>query len=423
MIKGMIVSVGGTPQALIPSLREYKPAFVCFFTSQQSVDKVPEIKQNLDFCFEDYKVVLDDVNDLLHCYEKALACCDFFERKRVPPEEVLVDYTGGTKVMSAALALLAVSKGFSLSYVGGAERDKGGLGQVIDGKEQVFAQANPWEVMAIDEIKRVVLLFNKFQFEAAEKALEDAINKVRKEDLKHYFESLRKLCQGYFLWDRFAHKKAMAPLKEGLEELRRYAAISGDKGASSLAAKVEENLQFLKEFSANSKDFSQPSRWHLLDLLANAKRRSEEGKYDDAVARLYRSLELLAQLKLREKYGIDTGNVDLSRLQQRLKTSEIVGKLRRNHLDRSDGKIKLGLKAAYNLLYELGDELGKQYDTCKDIAGVLAARNASILAHGFTPVTKDTFGKLWELVLQFGGVDIAELPSFAKLPPRLGKAS
>jgi len=422
MSKGMIVSVGGTPEALIPSLKEYKPAFVCFFSSQQSIDKVPEIKRKLDFRFEDYKVVLDDVNDLLQCYEKALACCDFFERKKVPPEEIVVDYTGGTKVMSAALVLLAVSKGFSLSYVGGTERDKGGLGQVIDGGEQVFAQANPWEVMAIDEIKRLVLLFNRFQFEAAEKQLEDAINKVRKEDLKHYFESLRKLCQGYLLWDRFAHKKAMAPLREGLEELRRYAGISGDKAASSLANKVEENLQFLKDFSANSGNFSQPSRWHLLDLLANARRRSEEGKYDDAVARLYRSLEFLAQLKLRGEYGIDTGNVDLSRLQQRLKASE-VGELRRNYFDHSDGKVKLGSKAAYHLLQWLGDELGEQYVRCKDIAGVLAARNASILAHGFTPVTKDTFGKLWELVLQFSGVNTAELPYFAKLPPRLGKAS
>ena len=41
----------------------------------------------------------------------------------------------------------------------------------------------------------------------------------------------------------------------------------------------------------------------MADLLNNAQRRIDEGKYDDAVARLYRANELIAQITL-TKFGV-----------------------------------------------------------------------------------------------------------------------
>lgn len=410
MSKALIVSVGGSIEPIIASLREYAPAYVCFFVSQQSVDMVPEIKQNLDISFEDYKVIADNPEDLMCCYGKAAKCWDFLESKGVSPKDVIVDYTGGTKVMSAALVLLAVSKGLELSYVGGTQRNKGGLGTVIKGHERVFGHENPWEIMAIDERKRAATLFNKHQFEAAHENLKSAIGKVRMRALRHYLEALKVLCEGYLLWDKFAHKKAVAVLRRGLDKLSEYAAIAGDSQAATLAGVVEKNLEFLKALGAASDDFTKPCREHLLDLLANAQRRGKEGKYDDAVARLYRSLELLAQLRLERTYGIKSGNVDHTKVPQ-----GISEKLRQRYSDPADGKIKIGLKAAFDLLFELGDDLGGRYRECKDIEGVLSARNNSILAHGLQPVGQDTFDRMWGLVLQFSQVKESELPTFPEL--------
>src|SRR5262249_16501330 len=47
------------------------------------------------------------------------------------------------------------------------------------------------------------------------------------------------------------------------------------------------------------------------DLLLNAERRSSQGRCDDAVGRVYRAVELTAQVWLKERHGVDTGDVDL----------------------------------------------------------------------------------------------------------------
>jgi hypothetical protein len=46
----------------------------------------------------------------------------------------------------------------------------------------------------------------------------------------------------------------------------------------------------------------------------------------------------------------------------------------------------------------------------------LQARNASILAHGFDPMSEEAFKSLWQVLLSLAGVTEADLPSF----PRLG---
>ncbi len=48
----------------------------------------------------------------------------------------------------------------------------------------------------------------------------------------------------------------------------------------------------------------------MIDLLRNAERRAARGRYDDAAARLYRALEMLAQMRM----GARSPALDSSRL-------------------------------------------------------------------------------------------------------------
>ncbi len=413
MAPGLILSLGGTPDPLIRSLREHKPRAVCFFASQESIDLVSEVKKKATgLNFRDYKVIIEDINDVTHCYERALACCDFLEKEGMAPQDIVVDFTGGTKVMSAALTLLAVSRNYRLSYVGGSQRNKEGLGTVITGLEQVFTQVNPWEILAIDDRKRAASMFNKFQFEAAIDSFGSAISKTQKPGLKHYLEILRDLADAYGAWDKFKHKEAIRPLGKGFSELKKYAAISDDAEAHNLASWVNKNVDFLEDFRQASDNFEKPCRYHLLDLLANAKRRELEGKYDDGVARLYRSFELLAQLQLKSVYNIEAGKAGEHEIPETIR-DEFCQK----YLDPALGRLKLPLQACYRLLSELGDALGKHYlDQKKHFEGLLSARNSSILAHGFSPVGQDTFCQLWQMLLEFSGIDQAELPTFPEFP-------
>lgn len=146
----------------------------------------------------------------------------------------------------------------------------------------------------------------------------------------------------------------------------------------------------------------------------------EEGKYDDAVARLYRIIELVAQYRLRAKYEIESGDVDVWHLRT-------LGKMEKKEVEKykklrgENGKIKLTLRKDFELLHDLGDEVGKKFIEDNRMKDMLAKRNSSILAHGLVPVEEEDgermFGKVREYVeLVVKDFDILEEESaFPKL--------
>jgi len=107
MKKVMILSLGGSPEPLKKSIAEHRPERLIFFASQESNAKLGEVLQ-----IEGYKPlkieteIAENPNLLYECYKAARRCVDRASRLGVPDNDILVDYTGGTKVMSAAISAL-----------------------------------------------------------------------------------------------------------------------------------------------------------------------------------------------------------------------------------------------------------------------------------------------------------------------------
>lgn len=93
-------------------------------------------------------------------------------------------------------------------------------------------------------------------------------------------------------------------------------------------------------------------RFYLPDLLANSQRRAYEGRYDDAVARLYRTLELIPQIILEEEYGDYTSSI---KPENYPKAASIL-----------DLEKPISLKKAYQLLAYEDHEIGKNLSTMED---------------------------------------------------------
>lgn len=133
----------------------------------------------------------------------------------------------------------------------------------------------------------------------------------------------------------------------------------------------------------------------LASILNNARRREDENKFDDAVARLYRSLELIAQIRLSKEYGIDSSNIDIDVLRQ-----NNVDEYYLSEINISE-EIKFGLTADYELLAKLNDELGDFYlENKNQIRNILKFRNNSILAHGFDSCSKKEYDEFSGIVLK-----------------------
>ncbi|MBF0121386.1 MAG: TIGR02710 family CRISPR-associated protein [Desulfobacterales bacterium] len=395
-MKAMIISVGGTIEPIVTSLLQHKPEYVCFFASQQSIDKIGEIKDKLrekGLLIKDYKVICDNVDDLLHCYEKALECAEKIKKEGIDASQVIVDYTGGTKTMTAAIALATVGHGYNFSYVGGKERTKEGLGIVVSGTEVVKTGVSPWHIFAVEEKKRISLFVSSFQYEAAIVTIEKTIeNLIPKE--KEIWNAILHTLKGYLEWDNFNHRAAIHNIERGLKKLEGFKNFTEGKSLCEYISKVNENLNFLNELKEKTDSFKKIDPMLISDVISNAHRRYLQNKYDDAVARLYRSLEMIGQMAFEKLIGCSTSDVKLEKVPEKFKEE-----YKNRYKSPESKKIQIGLLATFNILKEMNDPVGHLYFQNEvDLKSILTTRNHSILAHGLQAVQKETYEKLSKII-------------------------
>lgn len=406
----LICTVGGTSEPIIAAVRHWNPARVLFLhsndtkTSAEAVTKVAGLLQAGAWDM----VELHDAQDFGNCVRRMRSLDEQIVawRRKGPEYDVIVDFTGGTKCMSASVSLVSRRWPCAFSYVGGAERTKGGTGIVVSGKEQTLVTQNPWNALGYQAIEDACLLFDQHAFLPAANLLNEAREAADDAGVKRSLSTFHQLCEGYGLWDRFQHKDATQRIASVLKNASDLQAVLGSNRSETVIRGIKQDQQAVQQLVAQPR-----SRAMVADLLANARRRKHEARYDDGVARLYRAIESFAQLALAERYEIpSTDDVVLERIPESLRAPW--GPRAEN------GKLLLGLRDAYVLLDELGDSAGKSF---KDLGlhdpqrSPLTARNQSILAHGFQPVGPHVFDQLWSAAMTLGSFTEAELSTFPRL--------
>jgi CRISPR-associated protein (TIGR02710 family) len=410
----LICTVGGTPEPIVAALKQWRPVRVRFVHTPATKGKVAEIvpkarEEGVDLDAGRYDLLqLPDEQDFASCVEHLRGLTDEVRAWAARGDgcQVVVDITGGTKCMTAALAIQASHWPCLFSYVAGKERTKDGVGIVVSGAEIVRHAQNPWDALGHQAVDDFVVLFDQNAYLAAANVAAATMRRVSRPDRKRELSSLEQLAKALDAWDRFDHttsKNLLESVSKSANDLR--AALGRTRGDRVLAgsARLLTHLGQLGQAPP-------PSRHHVLDLLANAKRRKDEGRFDDAVARLYRALEAIAQVALKEGYGVEsTEKVPLEKVPESLRTTWAA---RAN-----EGVVALGLQDDYALLVALGDPLGQKFQSA-GLSGTkspLIARNRSILAHGFERVSDAVFDKLWSSALSLADVDAVGLPSFPSL--------
>ncbi|MCX8069469.1 MAG: TIGR02710 family CRISPR-associated CARF protein [Thermodesulfovibrionales bacterium] len=407
MPKAMLISVGGSPQPILTSIKHFKPSYISFLVSQDSSPQAVKIaedlkKENINFNYE--QVICDDPQDLFDCYSKAQKSVQKIFDNGFSAADVIVDYTGGTKNMSVAIALASVKYGISYSYIGGKERTKDGLGIVIDGTEEVKESINPWDFLAIYESDRIATLFNNYQFKAARQLCDFVCNKTTK--YKTLYRKIGLIIEGFYKWDLFCHDDALKMFQRA--DINTLIHEYDEKWIKNFAQDVLKSIEQLKQL-VNS--LGKPTMSMIYDLLSNAERRYEEGKIDDAILRLYRVVEMIAQMRLLEKYSINVSDVKIEQLPDKIREA-----FKTKYLDDRDGKIKIPQNASFILLKELGDGVGNIFVANeKKFMAIQSARNSSYLAHGFNSSAEKTYTSLKEFIMSLNFIDKSHVWNFPKM--------
>lgn len=369
MGKVLVVTVGtgpGVEEAIVFSIRETNPELVAFLVSDQSGATLERVAALLGQAMPSHELFsVSAPGDVEACYRASAEAVRTLRKRGKSPAEITCDFTSGTKAMSAGLAVAAQAEGCTvLSYVDGR---RGPDGRVISGTERLM-RLRPVEIWLDVYRRQLADLFNRYQFVACLEVLDAMSSLTGDPEATREIQQLRLVVEGYDAWDKFNHVAASGRFKDvRLDQLRRWGLDwQANRGFLARAARGEA------AFSAEI----------LCDLFLNAGRRREEGKYDDAVGRLYRLIEMIAQGSLMER-GVDTANVDPARLPEAVRAAY---EARRSP---DSGKIILGLQEDYRILKEFGDPLGEAFIGNVRLRDLLTARNLSILAHGRAPVGRE----------------------------------
>ncbi len=373
----LILTVGGSDDPLIEAIKFYKPDFIFFIcsggtgpqASRRMVDGEGENIISKSGYKNEYKIIeVSDPDSFEEVFQKTKEAIE--DAKRLNPKEIIADFTGGTKMMSAVLTMLsALDFDCKPSLTTGIRRD---LNKV---KGTTYPRICDVQSAQVENVMKTVdELISRYLYFPAETVLRGLMRRLSLRD-----ELLRKvhrkldLCECFSLWDRFEYEKAF-------EILKNY------------ASDYQEQFKYLLKILNREKNSGYEP---VFDLISNAERQAYNGFYDNGVARIYRAIELFAQTRLLKEYGIKTSSLEKSL--DRLKNKD-------RWLRKMDekGRIRIGLSDSYELLLELDDPVGKIYESIKDeFKSTLETRNHSKLAHGDRPVSENDFRKILDFFKGF----------------------
>lgn len=415
MVRTMLVSVGGSEAPIVCSIIENRPDKLIFFVSKQSRSQVsekiiPQIYEQLKIFIDHEFIVTQDEQDIGICTSSLLKNVPVCMKKLGNSEHWanIVDYTGGTKTMSAAMVWASSKYPCSFSYVGASSessRDKDGMGVVINGMERCIIKENPWNQLAYFEIEGAMDLFNTGQYSNASNIFRNIAEKVSEIGLQRLFSVLTDIVEGYAQWDVFNHIEAQKLIGNNIDALidMTQSELLFIPDLKPFTESVIENYDFLKAVKHGQ------LTWIMIhDILANSQRRAIlENKFEDAIVRIYAALAKIAQYQLKLRYGIEYDLCDSSRVPDELKSEFRKYKI-------TDEYFQLDIQASYKLLIAFGDIYGKRFESAADIQKYIKTRHRSIFESGMQTNGKETYQSLFCDILNILNCKPEALPVFPK---------
>jgi CRISPR-associated protein (TIGR02710 family) len=410
-----IYTVGGTPEPIIRSILTYKPEvcyFICSRETEPLVAKILEEAHARDPSFTTTSHIerVKNHEDIIECYRTSHQIL-MDARRKYPNHRISIDFTGGTKSMSAGLVLAATKFGnFTagkgayatepFKYIGGEVRDR--YGRVVTGHERPLDRRNPLQEFLIEDVEEAISLFNNYHFEAAEIIFNKCYSKLG----DPRFKLMERASQGFKYWDKFMYEKALEVFNQMdllIQDISKFELLP-----DTFLKIWEERKRILRKLSlwvpGRTGRRGKPNPEHdpnmeALDMICNAERRIEMERYDDALIRCYRAIEMAVSATLKKEYKIRMEKIDWNEF-ERLYPGKKEILLQR--LGRLPESLWLGDEELCVILEVLGSPLVNVLRDKKfDVDNLRIRRNRLLLVHGFQTVTKDIANGSLKLCKEF----------------------
>ncbi len=387
----LIATVGMTADPILASIVEHEAQAVVLIASQGSLGTAAKIREEFP-SLQHHVLTLNDAESITESFTKARAALKI--AKSWESRAIVAEIAGGTKPMTAGLVLALSGFGLTFSYVGGMERNPE-TGRVIPGRERIRTLEDPTERFHVGEWSAFRAAWNGWRMRSAAEVLENLLRNDTglSPSEKRFYKHLLLVTNGLDAWDRFHHKKALELLERGMPVALAVAEAWHHGAKMRVLGYLEERLPFLRGLVDKG---NKPTEKLLADLLANARRRANAGRYDDALARLYRAVALTAEADLYHQTGIV--------LHDPTTWPKELPKGYKQQLEEA-----LGLKNILDLVFDIQLALGHKETRAQKLRGLwgqleplLKRRHESILAHGTRPVEQEDYEAFMAIFEELG---------------------
>ncbi|WP_238988840.1 TIGR02710 family CRISPR-associated CARF protein [Calorimonas adulescens] len=395
----LILSLGFSYEPLVLTILALKPKKVLFLYTPDSLKNLDVVVKETGLMPSQFvveEISKDDPVDIYRAIKKI-----YVDRWK-SPKNAAIDFTGGTKAMSAGIAMAGAYFKMDLVYVASTYNSK--MRKPEPGTERLEFVKNPYDVLGDLEKDKALSLFNNNEFASAF----DIFYELELKAADRNYTFMKILSNIYRAWDNLNFNEAVVKLKDLLDLMDSWRPVEGNLKALQYYEALKKQyllISPLRDFKNDKNVFSVlKDKDKYLSLLftiyENAARRARERKYDTSILLLYRVLELIGQIRL-ARYDIDTARPDYSKLD--IPNEEVLKKMN-SVLEKGMKKINvlpenLSLLNDYILLKAIGDELCLQL-SIGNLFNISQLRNSSVYAHGYSILSETEYVKFNDLVFK-----------------------
>ena len=450
----LIISVGTSYEPLVLSIRLFQPQKILFLYTDLTETILNKIVSycELDMTsFQKRRVhetnPIDIYREIKHAY---------LEWGR--PQKLYIDFTGGTKSMSAAAAMAGAVIDVQMVYVG-TSNYLADFRKPYPGSETLFYIDNPLSIFGDLEVEKAMVLFAQNNYSAAREKLEVLKEQIPDPNLRQQLNFAWLLASMYERWDALEFVPAYEAALSLEQQLKRDSRLHRTFLLMDCREKIESQCYVLEKLREIPGLLKEKRNYDILcdretmlplmfTMYMSALIREKQEKYDMATLLMYRLLEMVEQRRI-ATYGLYISKMVYEKVEFRdaeqlamnewdgpqkrewLKTE--VFEIRKKLFPRTENKFlpdQISLLDGFTLLAALKDPIfgygaadpasGKESADAtvgnenaqaahrkgmpdpvlllKRIRSMVYLRNNSIFAHGLGPVAREDYLKFRRFV-------------------------
>ncbi len=415
--RAIIFTVGFSPEPIILNILANELEYIYFIYTKESEKYIDVVLAETGIKASQYQkaqIPRESAADSYRLVKKGVKF--LIEERGLKKDEIGLDPTGGTKIMSVGCGIAASIFDLNILYINN-EKYNPESRRPEPGSEILVSVSNPFDIYQDDKIYDGLKYLNRLNFSFAREifySIKDSSSNPLFPDL------IATIAEILYNWDAINYSGALSSIDRARKIMKKLS-VKISKIYDALINILDSWKKYLNIIDAQIKrgrsEVEKISSLLIFDIKENADREFFKSSYNNAALKYYRVMEMINQYILLKQYNLDTQEPKLENLPESVIQKLLGGAVSRGIDQKNPEKIilkkyneiwaylyektdqkepykegtllprKIGLLAGIILRYIFGDGLIGR-DLIFEILTAIEKRNLSIFAHGIVSVSK-----------------------------------